>query len=257
MPALGSGNTGVRPTSPSGPSNLTKMSSGARPTNALAPNAFSTLGLNQPKQPNYLSPSAPAVHPAYSGGGAGTSYGGQPLSATGTGVIAEQAQPAPAPQPLGFDQYSADPGMAMQDAGYKTGVGAADAEYQNLIDQLTRQNANYMTDQGSSLRNMGFNQQTQQFDPTDMLGAYGQSVNNQQNDFSGRGMMDSTFYRQANDNLNGRFNDQKANIDAAGLAQKNDFNAGKTNAGVSQQSAHNQALAEAYTRYLSGYGATA
>lgn len=191
-----------------------------------------------------------------SSGGTGTSYSGSPLSATGTGVMAAQAPP----QPMGLDQFKADGNNYNKDAAYMSETASADADYKNLIDQLTRQNTNYTSDFESGLRNMGLDWAGNDYasgnwDPTDKLGSYGQAFDNTQNDFSGRGMLDSSFYGQAQQGVTDRFNRQRNSL-MDGLNQENaSFAANKTAGAQGQQQAQQRAMAEAYNRYVAGFGA--
>lgn len=193
----------------------------------------------------------------FGGGGGGSQvYGGSPVAAMSTGVMSEVV---PAPQPLGFDQFKADGNNYNKDAAYTSETATAESDYKNLIDQLTRQNRDYTTNFESNLRNMGLDFTGQDYgsgtwDPTDKLGAYGQSYGNLENDFSGRGMLDSSFYGQAQNDLTGRFNRQRTSLMDALGQENSSFNANKTAAGDARTQAMNRALSEAYNRYVAGFG---
>lgn len=188
----------------------------------------------------------------------GSVYGGSPVSAGASGVMSAQA-PAPAPTPMGLDQFKADGANYNKDASYMSEVASADSDYKNLIDQLTRQNTNYTSDFESGLRNMGLDWTDKDYasgnwDATDKLGSYGQAYDNTQNDFSGRGMLDSSFYGQAQQGVTDRFNRQRNSL-MDGLNQENtSFAANKTGAAQAQQQAQQRAMAEAYNRYVAGFG---
>lgn len=204
------------------------------------------------------SPARPAPMPSV-----GAQYSGGGLAASRTGAIAEtipQGPPEPPPQPLGFDQFRGDPSLAMRDAAYMSEEGSAEAEFKNLVDQLTRQNAEFKTGVNQNFKNLGLKWQGEDYgtgtwDPTDMQGAYGQAFTNQTNDFAGRGLMDSSFYGQAQEQLTGRFNRQRDDVMTALTNQNNEFNAGKNNAQTARNAAKERALAEAYARYTAGFGA--
>lgn len=204
------------------------------------------------------SPARPAPMPSV-----GAQYSGGGLAASRTGAIAEtmpeQAQQGPPPV-LGFDQFKADPSLAMRDAAYMSEEGSAEAEFKNLVDQLTRQNAEFKTGVNQNFKNLGLKWQgedygTGSWDPNDMQGAYGQAYGNQVNDFAGRGLMDSSFFGQAQEQLTGRFNRQRDDVMRSLTNQNNEFAAGKNNAQASRNAARDRALAEAYARYTAGFGA--
>lgn len=182
-----------------------------------------------------------------------TGYSGGPVSALSTGVLAEGAPPPP---PMSLDEFSQG-GYAGQDAAFAAEDASAEAELRNMLDQLTRQNSEYQTGFKGGLRDLGWNSQGDDWkngswNPEDTLGAYGQSSTNLENDYSGRGMMDSTFYGQAQRDLTDRFNRQKGEM-ITGLDNQNaQFAAGKTAATESRNAARNRALAEAYARFTSG-----
>jgi hypothetical protein len=137
---------------------------------------------------------------------------------------------------------------------------SAEAEYQALLNQLGQQNTNYLQDFKGGLRNLGWDYEGENYgqgnwDAEDKLGAYGGAFQGLQNDFSGRGLMDSSFYGQAQNDLTDRFNRQRNDMQTGLNTQQNEFNSNKTNALQSREAAKNRALAEAYSRFSGGYGA--
>lgn len=248
---FGGTSTTSTPTTAVNPNRAGRGGSGSFATKAVIPSVSQYVAA--PAQQPAQAPTQRQAIPS-SGGGIGTTYGGGSLSATGTGTIAEAS-----PQ-KSYQEYAADPSLAMQDSGYQTAAAASDAEYQNMIDQLSRQNANYLTDFKGGFKNLGLNWQGDDYqnaawNPEDKLGAYGQAYGNLQNDYAGRGMLDSTFYGNAQNDMTGRFNQQKADLLSGLQSQNTEFAGQKTAAASSQAAAKNQAMAEAYARYLSGYGA--
>jgi len=101
------------------------------------------------------------------------------------------------------------------DATYVAQSGALEQELKNLIAELGLQRTNYNTDFNSALSNLGWDTKTNSFDPRNLLGAYGASYSNQENDFAGRGMLDSSAYAQALENLGTSFNKQKGDLETA------------------------------------------
>ena len=163
---------------------------GAQPTSGLMPG----IGMSPANTRN--TSAARTVAPA-------------PTQDFGGGMNAMSA-PAPAPAPV------------MTDAEYLQG----DSQYQLQLQALARalgdqgadntaQQTRYNTDYSGAIKNLGYTQD----DPTtpqdegawnfqDQNTASGRAFQNQQNDFAGRGMLQSTAYGTANDNLPRSLNDQ-------------------------------------------------
>lgn len=222
------------------------------PAPAAAPAPATRIPSPVIRPPQPLGPaqrSAPAAPEPSTGSG----YGGGMLSASSTGVIAEQAPPPP----ISLDEYASG-GYAGQDSAYTAETAAAEAELQNLLDSLARQNAEYEGGFKDNLRTLGWKPQGDDWtqgawDPTDTLGAYGQTYNNLQNDYAGRGLMDSTFYGNAQRDMTDRFNRQRTDLVDDRAAKQSEFAAGRTQATQAKEMAKQRALAEAYARYVSGF----
>lgn len=108
-----------------------------------------------------------------------------------------------------------------------------DSQYQLQLQALTRalgdqsadntaQQTRYNTDYSGAVKNLGYTQD----DPTtpqdegawnfqDQNTASGRAFQNQQNDFAGRGMLQSSAYGTANDNLTRSLNDQLTSTNTA------------------------------------------
>lgn len=198
--------------------------------------------------------------PRTSGGSsAGRSYSGGPVSTNSLGAVSE-VQPAPAPTPLSFDQWQSDGNNYANDATFMSEQGSANSDYNNLIAQLANQNKNYISDMETGLRNMGLDFTGNDYaggkwDPTDQLGAYGQAFRNMQNDYSGRGLLDSSFYGQAQQDLGDNFDRQRNSILDQLAAENRSYESNRVAAGNSRDQAINRARTEAYNRYVSGFGA--
>jgi hypothetical protein len=200
------------------------------------------------------------------GGGGGGSYsggGGSGLSALGAGGGGSfglgAPEELPRPKPKSFQEFSTG---QFEDASYDAEVASAESEYKSLMAQLAQQQAGFMTDFKQGLSGLGW-----EFDQNDaegykkgrwnrdnQLGAYGQSYRNMENDFSGRGMMDSTFFGDAKTQMDGRFDQQYKQMLGSKQQQDDQFAGSSAAAEASKKRAAERALAEAYTRYTSGFG---
>lgn len=256
-----------RITSPSAPAAAQKATKPVSTTVKAAPN-----GNWQSDQQGLLSfaqtlPSGPIASPSpipnQSQGGVGGSTSGRSggggyssVSPTATGVMA--AEPMPSPQPQSYDAWKQGGGH-VGDSTWAAENASAEAEYQSLLASLAQQNTGFQNDWRSGLKSMGWQfgaegDRSGQWNPDDLVGAYGQTRNNMVNDFSGRGMMDSTFYQDALQNTDRRFNQQRDDMLRSYDETQGRFETDRANAGKSRESAQQRALAEAYSRYASGYG---
>lgn len=200
------------------------------------------------------APAAPMPNRVGGSGGAGGSGGVGYAALAGSEAIIPQAD---APKVQDFESWKAGGGN-IGDSTWMAENASAQSEYEQLLASLAQQNTSYLNDWNSGMKSMGWKPQgddyTQgQWDPTDLLGAYGQANNNQLNDFAGRGMLDSMFYGNAQQDLNDRFNRQRSEA----LNQRNtanqEYSTNKANADSTRAAAQNRALAEAYARYAANY----
>lgn len=201
-----------------------------------------------------------------SGRSSGTARQSAPSAGVGvlsTGVVADtapQIAAAPEPPPVQtFDDWKRGGGQ-LGDSGFMAEDASAEADYQALLAQLAQQNSDYQTNARSSFRNLGLRFSGDDFlggtwDPADTLGAYGSAYQNLQNDYSGRGLLDSTFYGQAQQGLTDRFNRQRSDLVTDWNSTNAGFQKSKTDALATRQNAQARALAEAYARYAGNYGA--
>lgn len=83
----------------------------------------------------------------------------------------------------------------------------------------------------------------------------GRAYQNQVNDFAGRGMLQSTMYSTALDNLKRSLNDQYTGLNAAKTSFTNDKSRARTAYQNENSSAGNGARAESMARYAAIYGA--
>lgn len=184
----------------------------------------------------------------FSGGGAGGSAVASSTGAVGT------AAPVP---PSDDDWWNTD-------AAYQAQLGGIESNKQSALANLLQQRQNYDTDLGSTLKNLGrrgsdINQWDQggglgEWDPTNMQGAYGQGLFNLQNDFSARGLSDSSFYNTAlgdfNNDMNNQFNNLVQARGAFGRARGQD----EADANAAYTNALNQARAESIARRAAQFG---
>jgi len=213
------------------------------PINPAAP-ALRAASTPAPKAaaPRITSPSAPQQP------------GGGGLGVMNTGVVAE-TQPPPIQS---FDDWKTAGGQ-LGDSAFMAEDASAEADYQALLAQLAQQNTDYRTNARGGFRNLGLQFSGDDFasgtwDPNDVLGAYGSAYQNLQNDYSGRGLMDSSFYGQAQQGLTDRFNRQRTDMVNDWTSTNSQFDRSKADAGAARQNAQSRALAEAYARFAANYG---
>ena len=179
----------------------------------------------------------------YAGGGTGGRFGG------GAPAAVAAVQPiAQTPAPVSPPQYSQEPisyggggggggGGAMAavapvappseedylagDSGYQTQLAALKRALGDYTADDTAQRTKYNTDYSTGLKDLGWMND----DPTtagvdesgwdwnDQNTASGRANQNQLNDFAGRGLLQSSLYATAKDNLGRSFNDQKTGLD--------------------------------------------
>lgn len=208
--------------------------------------------------------SAPAPQQRSSGGGGGgASYG-----STSTGVAAPMAAPmaAPAPPPeppqLGEDEWRA------QDSTYLGEEASLKLELDRALAALRDQRTNYQTDFGKSVRNLGMGWEDANnngmpddselkgasWNRDDLQGAYGQASKNQQDDFVGRGLMDSTFYADAQKELDRGFTRQYDDMTGARNNYLKQLTTEETGANDSYGAARGRARAESSGRRAAQYG---
>jgi hypothetical protein len=142
------------------------------------------------------------------------------------------------------------------DSSYTAQVAALVKALENQMADLTAQTGNYETDYGSSVKNLGWTQD----DPAtkgvnegawnfgDLNTAAGRSFQNQQDDFAGRGLLESSLYGTANDNLTRSLNDQLGGINTGRTKFLGDIARQRTGFQDENNSAVQQARAEAIQR---------
>ncbi|QSJ04771.1 hypothetical protein [Cellulosimicrobium phage DS1] len=176
--------------------------------------------------------------PAYTGGG---------VSTLSTGIVAEPAPPPEPPKPS-LEDWRA------KDATFNAANQTIDTDLNSLLRQLADENAKYDQDFNLGLRNLGWDATANRWNPDDLLGAYGQSRNNMFNDFSGRGMLDSSFFQTAQGDLDRNFERQRNDMNTDRQRVMSEYGASQGRARQDAQNARQQALADAAARYAAMYG---
>lgn len=128
---------------------------------------------------------------------------------------AQQAIAAPAPVQSEGDYLAGDSQYNLQLSALMKALGNQQAD-------SGAQSAQYGTDYKNTLNNLGWTpddpntpQQEGAWNFNDLNSAAGRSFNNQQNDYAGRGMLQSSLYGTANDNLTRSLNDQLGGVNTA------------------------------------------
>lgn len=238
-----------------------------KPTSRLLPQVQGPgSGIIAPSQ----TPRQPAT--GYSGGrtggnAAGGSYvpnaaagGGGSISPSATGSYGGYAAPPAAPPAApNLDEF-----LATDDV-YLTEKAGIDKDLSALIDELNMARGNYDIDFGKTLRNLGWrgNQPGMSiddmltkgsFDPMDRQGAYGNALNSQVNDFAGRGMMNSSFFGKAQEDLETGFKRQRDDLSDTRTQFRNDSGRQEKNARDQAEQALVRARLSGGARRASQYG---
>lgn len=214
--------------------------------------ATTNLPVNSPLRPSAApapAPSAPAQ--TFSGGSGGGTVG---TNASGqAGTVSAQATSTPAtPQISPEDWINSDAAYQAESAGYKNTLDNA------LADLLTRR-TNYDTDFTQTMKNLGWSWggdktgdlsslASGKWDPSNRLGAYGSGLYNLNNDFASRGMLDSSFYGDAQNNFNTDFGNQFAGLVNQRQGQTKSFTDQQNAANNTYQNALAQARAASLAR---------
>lgn len=207
---------------------------------------------------------APAYHAPQHRAHAAT-YKGGAVSAGPSGTMRESVAPPSggmgAPQSV-TPAPPANPTLENWRAGdstYKSASASIDHDLQGLMQQLADANRSYNQDADMGLRNLGWNAAGGDgkgaWNPDDLLGSYGQSRKNMFNDYSGRGLMDSSFFGDAQQDMTRNFERQRNDMGIARNRTNNEFGSAKTRATGDANIARQQALADAAARYAAMYGA--
>lgn len=197
-------------------------------------------------------PKAAAPKPKATGGSKAVSSGSIGSTATKT------VEP-PKPKQLSEKEWRA------QDSAFKAEQSSIDAELKSMLANIANQRTQYDANLADTFGNLGlklgagtggdqFTNAT--WDRDNLLGAYGQAMNNQVNDFAARGLLDSGLYLQDQDTLTRGFDKQRSSLNTGRQQTMDDLDMQKASAQTSSESALNRAKAEAAMRRAAAYGLT-
>lgn len=177
----------------------------ARPTPPAAPT------------PRPVPPAAPAPAPWSGGGGGGGGMSIGPVSSRPVGGGGGGGLVAPTPPPLSTPPVlHIDPNAYKGDPGYIAQANALHAALQNYESDYTNKVGQYNTQYAQAIKNLGWNPGVAgaqgQWALKDTNTAAGRSYQAQNNDYAARGLLQSSLYAQAVDNLMRSLNDQNTNL---------------------------------------------
>lgn len=220
------------------PKNATKPAGMKVSSKAVNPIQVDTFSASTPQQAAANAALGLGYQPSSSGGGGDYSGGG-----------GGSAAPA-----MSQDDYLAG------DSAYQAQLASLQRALQDWTADDTAQRTKYNTDYSQSLKDLGWmdddpttvNAVDPGWNQNDLNTASGRSIQNQLDDFASRGMLQSTAFATAKDNLLRQFNDQKSTIDKA----KADYLADRDRQLLAQQHSEqdsiNQAKAASLARMASG-----
>lgn len=229
---------------------LNTPSTKPRDTISVAPSAAGKYNLAPASVAPYTATPIPSGGGS-SGGGSYSTYGGD-ASSGGSYAAAPMAAPAPPSE----EDYLAG------DSGYQAQVAALLKALELYKSDDTAQRTKYEGDYGDALRTLGWtpdNAGTADIDESkwnwdDQNTASGRAYQGQLNDFASRGMLQSSGYARANNDLQRSFNDQLGGVNKARtdyLSQRDRDLAGYQNENTStSQQARAEALARRAAQYM-------
>lgn len=188
-----------------------------------------------------------------SSGGGGSYYGGG-YSGGYTATPAPPPPPPPPPPPSPEDYLKGD-------AAYQAQVAALAKALSDYTADDTAQRTKYETDYGEGLKSLGWTPDDPKtadinegaWNWEDQLTASGRASQNQTNDFASRGMLQSSAYAQAVNDLQRSFNDQLGTVNRARsdfLSQRDrDLAAYKNENTATGQTARAESLARRAAQY--------
>lgn len=149
------------------------------------------------------------------------------------------------------------------DSAFIAEQSSIQAELATIMNQIANQRAKVGTEYGETFRNLGLRQVEGSkdwgdavWDRDNLLGAYGQSVNNQVNDFAARGLLDSGLYTQELGTLTRGFDQQRSDLARGQGSAIEDLAMQETAAQSQMNTALERARAESAMRRAAAYGLT-
>lgn len=202
-------------------------------------------------------PASPPPPVSYSGGGGGGSYGGGTYD-TGYGG-GGQALSAPAPQMSEADWLAGDQSYIRQMAALK-------AAMDNFVADQGAQTTRYNTDFNTGLAQLGFSGRPDaagadpftteggMWNETDQNTASGRAFSNQLNDYASRGVLQSSLFGKARNDLQRSLNDQLNSVVSGRTNFLDDLMRQKTAYQQENESAGRSAREEALARMAASIG---
>lgn len=206
--------------------------------------------------PAYSPPAASAPAPSYSPAPS-PAPAPSPYVGYGGGGGGGGAAPAPAPQ--------TDANYLQGDAPYQAQLAALMAALSNYQADTTAQQTKYDTQYGSAMQSLGYGIPDNLATPNvneanpnawnfqDLNSAAGRAQNNQMNDFASRGMLQSSLFGTASENLLRSLNDQRNSIDTAKSSFTGDLQRQLTDYQTQNKLSQQQAQADALARRTATY----
>ena len=182
------------------------------------------------------------------GGGGGGGMGGGAASAPA--IVAAPPEPPPPPPPIMETITIPD---AKEDLYYKQKVGDLARALTDFKAQQGLARGQYDTGWTDAKRRMGWDETGGMFD-RGRPGAYGESVEANENDFAGRGLLRSGAYVKSMADIDRDFNDRRTSLDTARNDNVNTQTQALGSFTGSQDSARNAAMSDAVARIASKYG---
>lgn len=175
------------------------------------------------------------------------SYGG-PIDMGGGGPISGFSAPAPIVSAPSEDDYLSG------DAGYQTQLSALQGALQRYLADSTFQRNNYNTDYGRSLRELGYDEGSKAWNWNDQLTAAGKGYQSQLDDFGSRGMLQSSGYANAFQDLQRLLGQQYDAMSSAKNTFMTDLDNQAANYRAENTASQQAARAEALARRAAQYG---
>ncbi len=209
---------------------------------AAAANSFNAgRGVGSPYGAGYVAADAATGIPYDSSGGSSYSGGGDYYGGGGGGVTPSVTAPTE-------EDYLAG------DSGFQTQSSALASALQRYLADSDFQRKNYETDYGKSLRDLGYDEGNKTWNWTDQLTASGRGYQNQLNDFGARGMLQSSGYADAFNELQRMLNQQYDSLSSAKTTYMTDLDNQIANYKGENTASQQAARAEALARRAAQYG---
>lgn len=158
-------------------------------------------------------------------------------------------------------------GWLKRDPGYIAEAASMRGTLNNALSDYTNQLRTYDTDFTTALKNLGRTSyrgdsartkkddySAGKWDPNNQLGAYGQGLRGINNDFSSRGMMDSSFFGEGLTNFNTDMDNQLASLEKSRQGFRSDNAVQRNSAQTDYQNAIKRAQADSAARAEIRYG---